>query len=153
VCTARLAARGSGYAPLLVFSRFLRSINYYGLVEVEFKLDPRDGSSNYWTSTRVPGDITRLVLAPASISPVCFIAISFPALLNHVAADPVFPGTFVNRCSDGLIGCCCRTASLSAIFVNPSATITLKRSFNSQDPVPGLMEFALIPYLTMKRGF
>ncbi|MCU1241292.1 MAG: hypothetical protein JWO71_2018 [Candidatus Acidoferrum typicum] len=24
-------------------SRFLRRINYYGLVEVEFKLDPRDG--------------------------------------------------------------------------------------------------------------
>lgn len=25
--------------------------------------------------------------------------------------------------------------------------------FNREDPVPGLVEFALIPYLTMKRGF
>ena len=72
--------------------RFLRSINYYGLVEVEFKLDPRDGQFKLLDINARTWDITRSVLMRESTFPVCSTVISFPALLNHVAAVPVFLG-------------------------------------------------------------
>jgi len=72
--------------------RFLRSINYYGLVEVEFKLDPRDGQFKLLDINARTWGYHALVLMRESTFPVCSTVISFPALLNHVAAVPVFLG-------------------------------------------------------------
>lgn len=40
--------------------RFLSAINYYGLVEMEYKLDLREGKTNYWMSMDSPGETTAL---------------------------------------------------------------------------------------------
>jgi D-aspartate ligase len=131
--------------------RFLRAIDYYGLVEVEFKQDPRDGlfklldvNARTWGFHSIGG--------PAGVD--------FPYLLY---ADQV--GKPVDR-SDAKAG----VGWLRAIADLPTAALDLwdgeidlrsywrslkhtrtESVFCLQDPLPSIAEVLMLPYLVTKK--
>jgi D-aspartate ligase len=134
-------------------SRFLRNINYYGLVEVEFKLDPRDGqfklldiNARTWgyhaLGSHAGVDFPSLLYRDQLSSPVepCRgrPGVSWVRLLTDVPTGLIDVGAGRLRFRD---------------FCQSLRNYHIEAVFNREDPVPGIMEFALIPYLTMKRGF
>jgi D-aspartate ligase len=133
--------------------RFLRAIDYYGLVEVEFKRDPRDGqfklldvNARTWgyhtLGSHAGVDFPRLLyvdqlsgaVEPCRGRP----GISWVRLITDVPTGllDVFRGRL--RCRD---------------FWKSLSSFHAEAVFNREDPIPGLVECALIPYLSMKRGF
>jgi len=134
-------------------SRFLRNINYYGLVEVEFKLDPRDGQFKLL-------DINARTWGYHALG--SHAGVDFPSLLyRDQLACPVEPCrgrpgvSWVRLLTDvptGLIDVGAGRLRFRD-FCQSLRSYHIEAVFNREDPVPGLIEFALIPYLTMKRGF
>jgi D-aspartate ligase len=134
-------------------SRFLRHINYYGLVEVEFKLDPRDGQFKLL-------DINARTWGYHALG--SHAGVDFPSLLyRDQLSSPLEPCrgrpgvSWVRLLTDvptGLIDVAAGRLRFRD-FCQSLRNYHIEAVFNREDPVPGLMEFALIPYLTMKRGF
>jgi D-aspartate ligase len=132
---------------------FLRKINYYGLVEVEFKLDPRDGQPKLLDVNPRTWGYHSLGL-PAGVD--------FPYLLY---ADQI--GMTVEECKGkpgilwiriltdfptGLIDVFSGRLSL-AEFIKSLWGFNTEAVFSWEDPIPGLVECPLIPYLAVTRGF
>jgi D-aspartate ligase len=133
--------------------RFLRAIDYYGLVEVEFKLDSRD--------------------AQFKLLDVNARTWGYHTLGSHAGVD--FPRLlYVDQLSGSVEPCRGRpgiswvrlitdvpTGALDVLrgrlrwrdFWRSLRSFHAEAVFNREDPIPGLVEFALIPYLTVKRGF
>jgi predicted ATP-grasp superfamily ATP-dependent carboligase len=133
--------------------RFLRAIDYYGLVEVEYKFDPRDGQFKLL-------DVNARTWGYHTIGPKA--GVDFPNLL------------FSDQCGEPVESCRGRAGvgwirlvtdlptSATEIFAGRLPWRTYLRSlrncdveavFCREDPLPGLAELALIPYLSAKRGF
>jgi D-aspartate ligase len=132
---------------------FLRAIDYYGLVEVEYKLDPRDGAYKlldvnartwgYHTLGRHAGvDFPALLFADQLGQPVgrararagvrwLRLVTDLPTGLVEMAAGRLRAGPYVRS----LFG-----ADVESVFTR-------------DDPLPGLVELALVPYLAVRRGF
>ncbi|HVQ12579.1 MAG TPA: hypothetical protein VMS40_03270 [Vicinamibacterales bacterium] len=133
--------------------RFLRAIDYYGLVELEYKLDPRDGEYKlldvngrtwgYHTIGSGAGvDFPHLLFADqmgASLEPR-----RGRAGVNWVRLVTDLPTGFVEVLN--------RRLSWRE-YVRSLKNVHVEAVFNREDPLPGLMELLLIPYLTVKRGF
>jgi D-aspartate ligase len=141
--------------PLLesLSERFLQKINYYGLVEVEFKLDPRDGQLKLL-------DVNPRTWGYHSLGQAA--GVDFPYLLY---ADQIGTPVADCRAEPGISWIRILTdfpTGLIEIFNGRLSTkefIKSLRSFNTEavfgweDPVPGLVECALLPYLAIRRGF
>jgi predicted ATP-grasp superfamily ATP-dependent carboligase len=136
-----------------ISSRFLRSINYYGLVEVEFKLDPRDGQFKLL-------DINARTWGYHALG--THAGVDFPSLLYRDqlsrAVEPCRgrPGvSWIRLLTDiptGLIDVSAGRLRFRD-FWQSLRSFHIEAVFAREDPIPGLVEFALIPYLTVKRGF
>jgi D-aspartate ligase len=141
--------------PLLeeLSERFLQAIGYYGLVEIEYKRDPRDDRVKLLdVNARTWGYHT---LGPAA-------GVDFPALLfddqlgRPVARCRTRPGVSWVRCVTDV-----PTAVLEIIggrlgireYVRSLARSSVEAVFMRDDLRPGLAELALIPYLAVRRGF
>lgn len=133
--------------------RFLRSIDYYGLVELEYKLDPLDGqyklldvNARTWGyHTLGPGagvDFSHLLFADQLGEPVekrraragiswVRLATDLPTGLVEILGGRLDWRSYIRSL---------RGAQVEAVF-------------SREDPLPGLAELALIPYLFFKRGF
>jgi len=141
--------------PLLeaLSERFLRAIDYYGLVELEYKLDPRDGQ---YKLLDVNGRTWGYHTLGSSAG------VDFPYLLF---ADQV--GEAVQPCR-GRAG----VSWIRLITDVPTGILEIfgghqdwraylqslrgfhvESVFSREDPLPGLVELALLPYLSVKRGF
>jgi predicted ATP-grasp superfamily ATP-dependent carboligase len=142
-------------APLLeeLSVKFLRSIDYYGLVELEYKRDERDGAYKLLdVNARTWGYHT--VGARAGVD--------FPALL------------FADQLGETVRPCRARPGVRWVRLVTdlPTAAVELAAGhldvrrylrslgqadteavFSRRDPLPGLVEVALLPYLAVTRGF
>jgi len=133
--------------------RFLRAIHYYGLVEVEFKRDPRDGQYRlldvngrtwgYHTIGRQAGlDFSHMLFSDQMNQPVeprkGKAGIRWIRLLTDLPTGVVgmLRGQFGGR------------SYLRSLWDYDEEAV-----FSLEDPLPGLMEIALVPYLTMRRGF
>jgi predicted ATP-grasp superfamily ATP-dependent carboligase len=132
--------------------RFLTAIGYYGLVELEYKRDPRDGvcklldvNARTWAYHSLGGpagvDFPHLLFRDQIGAPVqeaharpgvrwIRLATDVPNALRDIRAGRLRPGEYL-RSLRGL---------------NTEAVFSLK------DPLPGLCEIALLPYLAVKRG-
>ena len=134
-------------------TRLLGAIGYYGLAELEYKLDPRDGQYKLL-------DFNARTWGYHSLG--AGAGVDFPYLLF---ADQV--GAHVEPC----------TARPGVRWVRlvtdlPTAAVELKAGrldwrsylrslraadveavFSWRDPLPGLAEIAMLPYLAVKRGF
>ena len=132
--------------------RFLAAIGYYGLVELEYKRDPRDGvcklldvnarTWGYHSVGRPAGvDFPYLLFRDQIGAPVeeahaqpgvrwIRLSTDVPNALRDIRAGRLRPGEYL-RSLHGL--------DTEAVF-------------SLSDPVPGLYEVALLPYLAVKRG-
>ena len=132
--------------------RFLTAIDYYGLVELEYKRDPRDGVCKlldvnartwaYHSVGRSAGvDFPYLMFRDQIGSPVeevharpgirwIRLSTDIPNALRDIGAGRLRPGEYLR----------------SLRGVNTEAV------FSIDDPLPGLFEIALLPYFAVKRG-
>jgi len=133
--------------------RFLGAINYYGLVEVEFKLDPRDGQFKLLdVNARTWGYHT---LGSAA-------GVDFPYLLyvDQLGETPETargkPGlTWIRLLTDlptGLMEVGGRRLRLRD-YVQSLRSCHTEAVFSRHDPLPGIIECLLLPYLFLKKGF
>ncbi len=133
--------------------RFLGAINYYGLSELEYKLDPRDGryklldvnarTWGYHTLGRTAGvDFPYLLFQDQLGQPVdkqrgrpgvawIRMTTDLPTALTEIAAGRLNWKDYWKSV---------RSAHVEAVF-------------SREDPLPGLAELALLPYLWLRRGF
>lgn len=133
--------------------RFLNSINYYGLVELEYKLDLRDGEYKlldvngrtwgYHTLGFGAGvDFPFLLYADQigkSIEPCCArVGIKWMRLLTDLPT--------------GILEITHRRQELWE-YLKTLKGIDVEAVFSASDPLPGIVELALLPYLAVKRGF
>jgi predicted ATP-grasp superfamily ATP-dependent carboligase len=133
--------------------RVLGKIGYDGLVELEYKRDPRDGSFKLLDfNARTWGYHT---LAPAA-------GVDFPYLLyRHALGLPVEPQRaapgirWVRLLTDlptGYVQIRAGDFSLRE-YLRTLRSAHVEAVFSRKDPLPGLAELALLPYLIVKRGF
>jgi D-aspartate ligase len=133
--------------------RILSRIRYDGLVELEFKRDPRDGSFKLL-------DFNARTWGYHSIAPVA--GVDFPYLsYRHALGLPVEP----QRATPGIRWVRLLTDLPTGFVQIRAGDFTLRQYlrtlrsahveavFSREDPLPGLAEVALLPYLMVKRGF
>jgi len=141
--------------PLLeeLSERFLHAIDYYGLVELEYKLDPRDSQYKLL-------DVNARTWGYHSIGPRSGVDFSYMLYADQV-------GLPVSQCSSRSgIGWVRMTTDLPAAFMGLLAgdldlrnyfrslkNCNVEAVFSHEDPLPGLAEILLVPYLALKRGF
>ena len=141
--------------PLLeeLSERFLRAINYYGLVEVEYKLDPRDSQYKLL-------DVNARTWGYHSIGPRSGVDFSYMLYADQI-------GLPVDRCKgQSGIGWVRMTTDLPAAcmalfagdlnlkdYLRSLKNCNVEAVFSSEDPLPGLADVLLVPYLALKRGF
>jgi predicted ATP-grasp superfamily ATP-dependent carboligase len=132
---------------------FLRAIDYYGLVELEYKLDPNDGRYKLL-------DVNARTWGYHSIG--ARAGVDFPALLfadqlgRPVERRRARPGVrwvrFATDVPTAAVMLWQRRLGWRS-YVRSLRGFDVEGSFSKDDPVPGLVELALIPYLALKRGF
>jgi len=133
--------------------RFLQAIDYYGLVELEYKLDLRDQRYKLLdVNGRTWGYHT---LGPAA-------GVDFPYMLfADQMGEPVEPirgragVRWIRLITDlpaGVVEIFGGRQSLRA-YLRTLRGFHVESVFSCEDPLPGLVEIALLPYLAVKRGF
>jgi D-aspartate ligase len=133
--------------------RFLREIDYYGLVELEYKLDDRTGEHKLLdVNARTWGYHTLGQRA----------GVDFPLMLfrdqlgEHVEGRRARAGVrWVRLATDlptAVVELRNRRLDLRD-YVRSLRGVDEEAVFSRRDPLPGLVELALIPYLSVKRGF
>ena len=141
-------------APLEELSeRFLRAINYYGLVELEYKLDPRDGQYRLLdVNGRTWGYHTLGFEA----------GVDFPYMLF---ADQVGESVHCRRGRSGVRWIRLITDVPTGVvevlkgrqswrtYFGSLGRFDIEAAFSREDPLPGVAEVALLPYLSVRRGF
>lgn len=133
--------------------RFLRAIDYYGLVEIEFKLDPRDGQFKLL-------DVNARTWGYNALGGVA--GVDFPLLLyvdqisGSVQPCRGRPGlSWIHLLTDiptGLLDVACGRLRYRD-YLQSLRNVHADAVFNREDPIPAFIECALVPYLTFKRGF
>jgi D-aspartate ligase len=141
--------------PLLeeLSERFLRRIDYYGLVELEYKLDPRDGLYKLL-------DVNARTWGYHSLGVSAGVDFSY-MLFSDQIGKPVTecrgkPGVGWMRTTTDIPAVLCALAAKDIDFgsyVRSLRNCSADAVFSLEDPRPGLAEILLIPYLAIKRGF
>jgi D-aspartate ligase len=133
--------------------RFLRAVDYYGLVELEYKLDPRDGQYKLL-------DVNARTWGYHSVG--MGAGVDFPYLLfadqlgEEIERRRAIPGIRWIRLTTDV-----PTAILEILhrrldvkdYMRSLAHFQVEAVFSLEDPLPGLFDVAIIPYLFFKRGF
>jgi D-aspartate ligase len=133
--------------------RFLRAINYYGLVELEYKLDPR-------TSEYKLLDVNARTWGYHSLGYGAGVDFSY-MLYSDQLGLPVAPCR-----SPANVGWVRMTTDVPAAvmaylggdldlksYIRSLRNCKVEAVFSREDPLPGLAEILLVPYLAVKRGF
>lgn len=132
--------------------RFLRAIDYYGLVEIEYKRDPRDGTLRLL-------DVNARTWGYHSLGQVA--GVDFPYLLYLDQVGAPVPAA---RARPGVRWIRLHTDVPNAIrdfragtqrpreYLSSLRHVDIEAVYSLSDPLPGLYEMALLPYLAMKRG-
>jgi D-aspartate ligase len=131
--------------------RFLKAINYYGLVEIEFKHDPRDG---------------KYKLLDVNARTWGFHTLGYPAGVDFsylLFADQI--GTSVPRCRGqagvgwlrlitdvpSVLAAASRGKLNMSSYLQSLRRTRVESVFCREDPLPSLAEVALLPYLIVKK--
>lgn len=142
-------------APLVeeYSERFLRAIDYYGLVELEYKLDPRDSqfklldfNARTWgyhsLGLRTGVDFSYMLYSDQiglSVDPC-----KAPVGVGWVRMTTDIPAAFMAW----------RAGELKLKdYIRSLKACDVEAVYSFSDPLPGLAEVLLIPYLAVKRGF
>lgn len=141
--------------PLLeeLSERFLRAIDYYGLVEIEYKLDPR-------TSQYKLLDVNARTWGYHSVGQTAGVDFTYMLYADQVGL-PVLPCKshsgvcWVRMITDvptAFMGMVAGELDLKSYFQS-LRKCTVEAVFSREDPLPGIAEILLFPYLVAKRGF
>ncbi|HEV2395493.1 MAG TPA: hypothetical protein VGS27_00945 [Candidatus Sulfotelmatobacter sp.] len=132
-------------------ARFLRDIDYYGLVEIEFKRDPRDGQLKLLDVNARTWGFHCLGAAAG---------VDFPYLLyadqigQDVAQCSAKPGVgwlrLITDIPTSGVGILTRDLSLQAYWQSIRRT-RVESVFCVGDPIPSLAEWGMLPYLVFKK--
>ncbi len=133
--------------------RFLRATDYYGLVELEYKLDPRNGEYKLL-------DVNARTWGYHSLGARAGVDFSYMLYADQVGL-PVSPCK-----SQAGIGWVRMTTDLPTAvtallegdldwrsYVRSLKNCNVEAVFSHDDPLPGVAELLLVPYLAVKRGF
>ena len=142
-------------SPLLgeLSERFLRSIDYYGLAEVEYKLDPSDNRFKLL-------DVNARSWGYIALGPRAGFDFSY-ALYSDQLGTPVpmslvRPGIrwmrFTTDLPTAVMACLKGKIKLSG-YLRSLAACDVEAVFSLKDPLPGVLEVCLFPYLMLKKGF
>jgi predicted ATP-grasp superfamily ATP-dependent carboligase len=133
--------------------KFLRAINYYGLAEVEYKLDPRDGKYKML-------DVNARTCGFHALGSPAGVDFSYLLYADQIG-DPV--ATCRGRSGVGWIRMVTDLpTSIGDIWagrLTPKAYLgslmefKIESVFSAEDIIPTLAELALLPYLAIKRGY
>ena len=132
--------------------KFLRAINYYGLAEIEYKLDSRDGKYKLL-------DVNARTWGFHALGSPAGVDFSYLLYADQIG-DPV--EVCRGRSGEGWIRMVTDVpTSLGGICAGRLALKAYLRSlkdfnesvFSSEDILPSLAEIALLPYLAVKRGY
>lgn len=132
--------------------RFLRAIDYYGLVELEYKRDPRDGQAKLL-------DVNARTWGYHSLGAAA--GVDFPALLfRDQLGEPVPPtraraGVRWIRWATDLPNAVrdVRRGDLRAAdYARTLRGVDVEAVWSARDPLPALAELGLLPYLAVRRG-
>jgi len=132
--------------------RFLRAINYYGLVEVEYKLDPRDSQYKLLdVNARTWGYHS---IGPRSGVDFCYMLYSDQVGLPVVRCKSQSGIGWVRMTTDLPAACMGLLAGDLALksYIQSLRNCSVEAVFSREDPLPGLAEVLLVPYLALKRG-
>lgn len=133
--------------------RFLRSINYYGLVELEYKFDTREGVAKlldmnartwgYHSLGQLAGVDFPYLLYADQVGLEVPTGLRAPAGMTWVRLATDVPTAAVELFKGRL--------DLRA-YVNSLRSVDIEGVFSRDDPRPSLAEVALLPYLARRRG-
>lgn len=142
---------GDGMA--LLAEKFLRAIGYYGIAEVEFMYDERDGRYKLIeVNPRVWGWHTLALSAGVNL-----IAMMYKDMIGERLPSPRDPAQarWMRMITDvpTVLGEMLRGRMKPMAYFRTLAGGTRDAVFCLDDPLPFLVEAALIPYLWLKRGF
>jgi len=133
--------------------RFLREIDYYGLVELEYKLDDRSGEHKLLDVNARTWGYHTLGMRAGVDFPVMLFA---DQLGRPVEPRHARPGVRWVRLATDIPTAAVELArgrlDLRA-YIRSLGSADEEAVFSRRDPLPGLVEVALIPYLSVKRGF
>jgi predicted ATP-grasp superfamily ATP-dependent carboligase len=133
--------------------RFLKAINYYGLAEVEYKLDARDGKYKLL-------DVNARTWGFHGLGPSAGVDFSYLLYADQVGEKVEVchgrPGVgwirMVTDLPTSLGGILAGRLDLSS-YMGSLKTFSVESVFSQEDVLPSLVEIALIPYLSVKRGY
>jgi D-aspartate ligase len=134
--------------------RLLRAIDFYGLAELEYKHDPRDGEYKLLDFNARAWGYHGLGRGAG----VDFPLLLYEDQLGHpVAPRRARPGVRWIRLTTDLPTAAVEMRAGRLRFRDFLRTLArevdVEAVFSRDDPVPGLAEIALLPYLAWKRGF
>jgi predicted ATP-grasp superfamily ATP-dependent carboligase len=133
--------------------RFLRAIDYYGLVELEYKLDPRDSQFKLLdVNARTWGYHSLGVEAGVDFSYMLYadqVGVPVPACKGRPGVGWVRTTTDIPAALVGIL----KGDTSVKNYLRSLLNCNTEAVFSASDPAPGLAEVALIPYLAIKRGF
>jgi predicted ATP-grasp superfamily ATP-dependent carboligase len=141
--------------PLLeeLSERFLRAIDYYGLVELEYKLDPRDSQYKLLdVNARTWGYVSLGAQAGVDFSYMLYLdQIGLPVSVSKGRTGLAWVRTTTDLPA-AMLAILCGDTRLKS-YLRSLRNCNVEAVFSARDPLPGLAEVALIPYLAIKRGF
>lgn len=133
--------------------RFLRAIDYYGLVEIEYKLDPRDGEYKLLdVNGRTWGYHTLGFSAGVDFSYLLFADQSGQKTQPCRARVGTSWVRLVTDLPTGVQEIL-RGRQSWGTYLRSLKGYDTEAVFSREDPLPSLVELAFLPYLFLKRGF
>jgi D-aspartate ligase len=133
--------------------KFLSAINYYGLAEVEYKLDSRDGKYKLLdVNARTWGFHCLGGPAGVDFSYMLYADQIGKSIENCRGKPGVGWMRMVTDFPTSLSGLLRRRLSLRSYWDSISHT-GVESVFSREDILPSLMEILLIPYIMVKRGY
>lgn len=133
--------------------RFLKAINYYGLAEIEYKRDPRDGQYKLLDFNARTWGYHSLGQSAGVNFPYLLFSDQLGRTLEPVQARPgVRWMRFVTDLPTEMLEILKGKQDLRTYLCSLKG-IHKESVFSPEDLMPGLMELLLVPYLFVKRGF
>ena len=141
--------------PLLeaLSKRFLQAINYYGLVELEYKLDPRSAQYKLLDVNGRTWGYHTLGLGAGVDFPYMLFADQIGEAVDSRRGRPGISWIrLVTDVPSGVLEILGGRQDFRA-YLGSLRRFHVESVFATDDPFPGLVELALLPYLSVKRGF
>jgi predicted ATP-grasp superfamily ATP-dependent carboligase len=133
-------------------TRFLRAIGYYGLVEMEYKQDPRDGSYKLLDVNARSWGYHTLGRSAGVDFPYLLFRDQVGARVDDVDARPGVRWIRLTTDVPNAVRDIRRGTLRAADYLRSLRRLDTEAVLSLEDPLPGLYEMALLPYLMFKRG-